>query len=89
MLRWLRRTMGGPRGSMAAALGVFDNIWHPGAARARERLDAQNERVMPTPSPGDKLLSERGIVIRRPAGSAPHEPSSHVREAGTAGGGEQ
>lgn len=86
MLRWLRRTMGGLRGSMAA-LGAFDNIWHPGAARARERLDAQNERVMPTPCPGDKLLSEG--VIKRPAGSAPHRPLSRARAAGTADSGEQ
>jgi hypothetical protein len=81
--------MGGPSGSMAAALGVFDNIWHPGAARARERLDAQNERVMPTPSPGDRLLSEGGIVIKRSAGSAPNKPRSHAREAGTDDSGER
>jgi hypothetical protein len=70
MLSWLRRTVGGPRGSMAAALGVFDNIWHPGAARARERLDAQSERVMPTPSPGDKLLSDGAVVIKTSRGAA-------------------
>jgi hypothetical protein len=70
MLRWLRRTMGGPRGSMAAAVGVLDSIWHPGAARARASLDGQHERVIPTPSPGDELLSEGGIVIKRSAGSS-------------------
>jgi hypothetical protein len=75
MLRWLRRGMGGSHGSMAAALGVLDEVWHPGAARARERLDAQHELAVPVPSPGDRLLREGRVVIRRPG------------RAGTDGGG--
>jgi hypothetical protein len=65
MLRWLRRSMGDSKRGSAAVLGVLDDIWHPGAARAREQLDAQNERVMPAPSPGDKLLDDDKIVVRR------------------------
>lgn len=67
MLSWLRRGIGGSGGSSAAALGVLDGILHPGAARAREHLDAQHERVMPSPTPGDKLLSDGVVVIKRPA----------------------
>jgi hypothetical protein len=58
--------MGDSKRGSAAVLGVLDDIWHPGAARAREQLDAQNERVMPAPSPGDKLLDDGKIVVRRP-----------------------
>jgi hypothetical protein len=67
MLAWLRDSMGGSHGSMAAAVGVLDGVWHPGAARAREHLDAQHEHAMPAPTPGDKLLHEGRLVIRRPA----------------------
>jgi hypothetical protein len=63
MLSWLRRSMGDSRRGSAAVLGVLDDIWHPGAARAREQLDSQNERVMPAPSPGDKLLKDNKIVV--------------------------
>jgi hypothetical protein len=65
MLGWLRRSMGDSAHGSAAVLGVLDDIWHPGAARAREQLDAQNELVMPTPSPGDKLLEDGKIVVVR------------------------
>jgi hypothetical protein len=65
MLTWLRRSMGDSRRGTAAVLGVLDDIWHPGAARAREQLDSQNERVMPSPSPGDKLLKDAKIVVVR------------------------
>jgi hypothetical protein len=67
MLNWLWRSMGDSQRASAAALGVLDGIFHPGAARAREQLDAQHERVVPSPTPGDKLLSEGIVVIRRPA----------------------
>jgi hypothetical protein len=64
MLSWLRRRLGGSNGPMAAAVGVLDGVWHPGAAQARDSLSGQHERVMPTPSPGDKLLTE-GCVVRK------------------------
>jgi hypothetical protein len=64
MLGWLRRSMGDSQGAMAGALGVFNDIYHPGAVRAREQLDGQNERVIPVPSPGDRLLEEGKIVIQ-------------------------
>jgi hypothetical protein len=52
---------------MGAALGALDEVFNPGAARARDLLDAQHERVVPTPSPGDRLLDDGRITIVRPA----------------------
>jgi len=60
LMSWLRRSS--PRGS-GSVMGVFDEIYSPSAARAREHLDRQHEQVMPTPSPGDRLLSEGRVVI--------------------------
>jgi hypothetical protein len=51
---------------MGAALGAMDGLVNPGAARAREILDEQHERVIPTPSPGDRMLKEGRIVIVLP-----------------------
>jgi hypothetical protein len=54
-------------GSAGAALGAgmtsLDAFVNPGAARAREELEHQNERVVPAPSPGDLLLREGRITI--------------------------
>ena len=66
MSGWLWRSKRTPRTSSAAVFGAFDQFFNPGAARAREFLDAQHERVMPTPSPGDKVLDEGRIVVERP-----------------------
>ena len=44
----------------------MDEVFNPGAARAREELERQHEAVIPTPSPGDKLLSEGRVVITLP-----------------------
>lgn len=63
MLGWLRRSMRDPGGGMAGALGVLDDIWHPGAIRARERLKGQHERVIPVPSPGDRMLADGTFVV--------------------------
>lgn len=68
MSGWLRRSTRTSRRSSAALLGAFDQFFQPGAARAREDLDAQHERVMPNPSPGDRMLDEGRIVIDRPEG---------------------
>ena len=64
MLRWLRNTMGGSAGGMNAMLGALDEVFNPAAARARKELEEQNERIVPIPSPGDKLLAEGKVVIR-------------------------
>jgi hypothetical protein len=53
--------------SAVAAMSVLDEIWQPGRVRARERLDARHERAQPVPSPGDRLLSERRLRLRRRA----------------------
>jgi hypothetical protein len=59
----------GSRGGMSAALGALDAFFNPSAARAKDELDEQHEHVIPTPSPGDTMLNEGKIVIRRPCGS--------------------
>ena len=63
MLKWLRRSMGGSKGGMTAVMGAIDDIANPGAARATQILKEQNERVIPVPSPGDRLFSEGKITI--------------------------
>ena len=63
MLDWLRSSMGGSRGGMSAVLGALDDMVNPGAARAQELLTEQNERVVPVPSPGDRLLNDGKITI--------------------------
>lgn len=67
MIRWMRRGMPDSAGGMSGALGALDEFLNPGAARARDLLDAQHERVMPTPSPGDGLLGGEVVVIRLPS----------------------
>jgi hypothetical protein len=62
------------RGSAAgvnAMIGALDTFFNPGAARARQELKEQHERVVPIPSPGDKLLTQGKIVVRR---RTPPEP---------------
>jgi hypothetical protein len=62
-LAWLR---GGRSGASAGPmLGVFDEVFNPAAHRARQELEHQNERVIATPSPGDRLL-DTGILEVRP-----------------------
>ena len=51
-------------GAMASALGAIDAVFNPGAARAREELEANHERVEEKPTPGDKALREGSITIR-------------------------
>lgn len=70
VLGWLRRSMGDSRGSWSAAIGGLEEFVNPAAARAKEDLREQNERVMPTPSPGDKLLDEGRIVLPPPQRNA-------------------
>jgi hypothetical protein len=62
----LRRGLGESQSSMSSALGALDQIFSPGAARAREDLHALNQRVIATPSPGDELLDEGRVVIALP-----------------------
>ncbi len=66
MLAWMRRSMGESRGGMGAVFGALDGVFNPGAARARESLEADNQRVVQKPSPGDKLLSDGKVVIQLP-----------------------
>lgn len=63
MLAWMRRSMGGSHPGMGAVLGVMNEVFHPAAARAAQALDDQHERVLSSPTPGDRLLQEGLIVI--------------------------
>jgi hypothetical protein len=66
--------MGGSASAMSGVIGALEEFYNPAAARAREELKEQNERVIPVPSPGDKLLDEGKIVIRRKAAEAEDKP---------------
>ncbi|MDP1877822.1 MAG: hypothetical protein Q8M17_09725 [Actinomycetota bacterium] len=64
----LSESAGGSAGSaMSAGMAALDVFVNPAAARAREELDRQHEQVMPTPSPGDRMLDEGRITIVLPA----------------------
>jgi hypothetical protein len=60
--------MGGSASGMGGVVGALEEFFNPAAARAREELQQQHERVIPVPSPGDKLLDEGKVVIHRKAG---------------------
>ena len=67
MLRWMRLVLGHRgRGGMGAILNGVDEMWHPGAVRSREDLDLQHQQAVPVPSPGDRLLEDGRITLRRP-----------------------
>jgi hypothetical protein len=40
--------------AMSAAMGVFDQIWHPAAYDPQIEIQQSYERQAPTPSPEDK-----------------------------------
>ena len=64
MLLWLRKNMSESGASMGNAIGGLDAFVNPGAQRAREALEQDNERVIQAPTPGDRLLDEQRIVIK-------------------------
>jgi hypothetical protein len=87
VLSWLRRALGGSSlgGSSRearAVMNVLDEVWHPGAAKAREDHETRHERAVPAPSPGDRILRSGRVVIgrRQPAGGAHREGDRQVRE---------
>lgn len=74
MLMWLKKGLDG-RGGMAGVFGALDAVFNPGAARAREEMDDQHERVIPTPSPGDRMLGDGRVRIRVQQSRPPEEDS--------------
>lgn len=62
VLLWMKRGLG-PRAGMSSVLGALDEVFNPGAARAREDIEDQHERVIPVPSPGDRMLREGRVQI--------------------------
>ena len=71
VLAWLRGGRGGA--ASASMVGVFDEVFNPAAHRARQELEHQNERVIATPSPGDRLL-ETGVLRIPPAQNDTSDP---------------
>ena len=57
--------------AMSAGLGAMDAVFNPAAARAREELEHQNQQVIATPRPGDRLLREGRVVITLPTSPRP------------------
>ena len=70
MLAWIRNTMGSSVGGANAMLGILDDLVNPGAGRIRDAREREHDLSIPKPTPGDKLLNERRLVIRRPAAQA-------------------
>jgi len=66
MLSWMRKTMGGSTPGASSSLGALEEIFAPAAAKARLDLESRNERAIPIPSPGDRLLADRLLVIKVP-----------------------
>ena len=66
MLGWMRKTMGGADEAGSASIGALEGIFAPIAAKARLDLESRREQVLPIPSPGDRLLADRVLVIRKP-----------------------
>jgi hypothetical protein len=58
---------------MGTAMGVFDEVFHPGARQARELMEAPHEQVLPAPTPGDRLYDEHRFVITGRAQAEPRE----------------
>ena len=78
MLRWLRETMGGSAAGVNAMFGALEEIFNRAAAQARKE---QHERVIPIPSPGDKLLAEGKVVIPRTPKAQPATAQSPTAQS--------
>ena len=72
MPTWMRRRRTARRG-MGSAMGVFEEVFHPGAREARELMEAPHEQVLPAPTPGDRLYDDGHVVITRREQAEPRE----------------
>lgn len=54
---------GGAGDALSGGFSALDAVFNPAAARATEERERQNERVIATPSPGDRLLDDGVVVI--------------------------
>lgn len=61
-------------GATAMAFSALDEVFNPGAVRAKEQLKADHERQVPVPSPGEDALRTGSLVIRLPKPASP-EPT--------------
>ena len=55
------------------AFTALDDVFNPGAARAKESLKADHERQVPIPSPGEDALRTGSLVIRVPKAVDPED----------------
>lgn len=60
--------------SVGPVFGALDEVFNPAAARAQELLQAEHERQVPVPSPGDDALRTGTMRIRIP----PHTPAEDI-----------
>ena len=60
-------------GATAMAFSALDEVFNPGAVRAKEQLKADHERQVPVPSPGEDALRTGSLIIRvsKPAPADP------------------
>lgn len=63
--------MGASGGALSGVVGVLEDLYAPGAARARELMDAEHQVAIPVPSPGDRMLSTGRLVVRTRPGRPP------------------
>lgn len=78
MLSWMRKTMAGSQPGASSTLSALEEVFAPAAAKARLDLESRNERAIPIPSPGDKLLTDKVLVLKV-ARSAPGAESPKER----------
>ncbi|MDO9484946.1 MAG: hypothetical protein Q7K25_02675 [Actinomycetota bacterium] len=78
MLSWMRKTMGGSAPGASSSLGALEEIFAPAAAKARLDLESRHEMTIPIPSPGDKLLTERLLVIKATKQHQPEIPGNRT-----------
>ncbi len=64
MLSWMRKSMGGSQPGASSTLSALEEIFAPAAAKARLDLESRNERAIPIPSPGDRLLTDRVLKVK-------------------------
>ncbi len=61
-------------GATAMAFSALDEVFNPGAVRAKEQRKADHERQVPIPSPGEDALRTGSLVIRLPKPTPAPDP---------------
>ncbi|HLL67078.1 MAG TPA: hypothetical protein VK453_15445 [Micromonosporaceae bacterium] len=69
-------------GTGGGIMGPIDEIYNPGAHRARLDVQTHEERMVPMPSPDDQWSRIRGRARHAEPGDGPTAPSPPPDEAG-------